>query len=63
MSIPGAISDGIMAQLTQLLAVPAGDRQVAELGTVGVQNLVAALWIVGVVARLDVLHEIDRQAL
>ena len=53
----------VEAQLAQALAVPGGDRHVAELGAIGVEHRVTGALVVRVVARLDVLHEVHGDAI
>ncbi len=53
---------GVEPQLAQALAVPRGDRHVAELRPVGVEHGVAGMLVVGVVGGLDVLHEVNGQS-
>ena len=61
-SMPGRDQLGVEAELAQALAVPGGDRHVAELGAVGVEHRVAGALVVGVVGGLDVLHEVHGDA-
>ena len=48
-------------ELRELRTVPGRDREEVKLGPVSVEDLVATLGMVWVIAGLDVLHEVDRQ--
>ena len=61
-SIPGGISSASRPSSRRRSRFQRRDRHVAELGPVGVDHRVAHGLVVGVVAGLDVLHEVHRDA-